>query len=373
MLFRSENISGFFFILENCQFKKCEFRNSRFSHLEFCWDNIEFAHCYFRNVQFDEGALYNIFFSNCEMYSTNLLGFVPLSNVCFTKCNIENSQFQSLVYYQDEKEIDTEFPDLKFQGCSIEFSTFNSVDFINSFLVDVNLYKSSFIDCRIGKNTFINTKEDRFPNYASIDFQTIIKSDTIDSETLKRYFNIYDSDLKSTITQITTRIDFNTIFISYSFKDKVLANQINQILNQRGVKTFIWEKDAPGGKRLDDIMSVNIKKHDKILFIASQYSIKSKACQFEISQGRKKQEETWDSVFFPIHIDDFLFKVQQNQIRPIEKQDEYWENIKEIKRINSIDFSRFNTNEINLVDLESSVDNIIKEFKLKNGSAQQKI
>jgi hypothetical protein len=80
-------------------------------------------------------------------------------------------------------------------------------------------------------------------------------------------------------------------------------------------------------------MSGNIKKHDKILFIASANSIKSKACQYELSEGRKKQGSSWETVFFPIHIDDFLFTVKKSQIRPTSMTEEYWENIKELKRI----------------------------------------
>lgn len=363
-----ENIWGFFFILNNCQFKSCDFRNSRFSHLEFCWDKIDFDNCFFMNVQFDEGGLYNISFNKCEIRSFNLLGFIPISNVVFLNCGIENGQFQSLAYYEDDNEIDDEFLDLLFQDCDIEFSTFNSVDFINSALIDIYLYKSSFTNCRIGKNTISFTKETKLKNYASIDFQTIIKSEKINIKILEKYFNIFDSNLKKTITQITHKIEFKTVFISYSFKDKEIANQINRMLNRRGVKTFIWEKDAPGGQRLDDIMSRNIKSHDRILFISSQFSIKSKACQFEISQGRKKQEETWDNIFFPIHIDDFLFKVNMSQIRPINKRDEYWENIEEIKRVNSVDFSKFNIPNPNTFEMEAAIDRIVDELKLTNGS-----
>lgn len=366
---RFENIWGFFFILNNCQFESCEFRNSRFSHLEFSWDSVEFNHCFFMNVQFDEGGLYDIIFKKCEIRSFNLLGFVPISNVQFLSCSIENGQFQSLAYHENDDDIDNEFLDLIIQDCSIEFSTFNSVDFINSVIVDTHLYKSSFTNCRIGNDTIKCTKEPKLKNYASIDFQSIVKSEKIDSEILRIYFHIFDNNLKDTITQITSKIEFKSIFISYSFKDKGIANQINRMLKRRGVKTFLWEKDAPGGQRLDDIMSSNIRKHDKILFISSQFSIKSKACQFEISQGRKKQEETWDNIFFPIHIDDFLFNVKMSQIRPIEKRDEYWENIKEIKRVNSVDFSKFNTQNPNVDELEEAVNLVVNELKLANGSA----
>jgi hypothetical protein len=105
--------------------------------------------------------------------------------------------------------------------------------------------------------------------------------------------------------------------------------------------TFLWEYDSPGGKSLKNIMSSNIKNKDRVLFIASENSIKSKACQFELSKGREKQEITWNDVFFPIHIDNFLFDLEKEKIRPIESQGEYWKNIQELRKLNSLDFSNF--------------------------------
>ncbi len=103
----------------------------------------------------------------------------------------------------------------------------------------------------------------------------------------------------------------------------------------------MWEKDAPAGKPLEEIMTSGITAHDKLLFIASEHSIKSKACQFELTTARKKQEQSWENVFFPLKIDDYIFKVKKSQIRPSELADEYWKNIEEIKSVNMIDFSEF--------------------------------
>lgn len=125
----------------------------------------------------------------------------------------------------------------------------------------------------------------------------------------------------------------------------------------------MWEKDAPGGGYLEDIMSNNVRSHETLLFIASQHSLKSKACQFELSEGNKMQEETWNNIFFPIHIDNYLFEIKENQIRPIEKQKEYWANIQELKRTNSKNFTNFSSPEkINLNLLEKEILNHIIRY-----------
>ena len=134
---------------------------------------------------------------------------------------------------------------------------------------------------------------------------------------------------------------------------------MNDSLKKKGISTFLWEKDAPGGKGLKKIMKENVKKHDRLLFIASENSIKSKACHFELSEGRLKQETMWKDILFPIHIDNYLFEVEKDDIRPFESQDEFWLNIQELKEINSIDFSHLK-DKIGKIEFDNKIMELIK-------------
>ncbi|MBC8054601.1 MAG: TIR domain-containing protein [Sphingobacteriaceae bacterium] len=336
-----ENIWAFFLDLQKCEFINCEFRNSRFSHAQPGWNELIFRDCYFRNIEFDEGYMANTIFERCYIVGLDLIG-QELFNTHFLDCHIENSQFQSVVYYPPDYDIaDETADDVVFSNCDIQFCYFATSDFRNSSFHDSTLYLCAFINCVLANESIISENKNLAPNYASLDFQTILKSELTDPVILQNYFNIQLPDVKAQIEKISSRIAFKKVFISYSFKDKDFAVALNKILNKNGIKTFLWEKDAPGGAYLEDIMSQNVRDHDTLLFIASENSIKSKACQFELSEGRKKQEETWNNVFFPIHIDNYIFEVRQNQIRPISKASEYWDNIEELKRINSKDFTNF--------------------------------
>jgi uncharacterized protein YjbI with pentapeptide repeats len=363
-----ENIFGFFLDLKGCKFKNCRFKNSRFSHFDFTtpdtsWDNIHFIKSKFENVRFDEGHMYNIYFDECDFEKLDLW-LERTINVNFINCSIDKSFITSTEYYDQSKIYGDDLLDLFFDNGRIYDSVFSGGDLRNSSFLDVSIFKGVFINCKLDKHTFQSTKDLPYPSYASIDLQTILKSDDLDSSILKKYFNIHAPDIKKIALGITSEINFKSVFISYSFKDKSFANLLNDQLTKNGVKTFLWEKDAPGGKLLEDIMEINIKNHDRILFIASQYSIKSKACQFELSQARKKQEATWTNDFFVLHIDNYLFEVEKNKIRPISKANEYWSNIKEIRRVNSMNFSEFNSGNFNRDKFESAVLDIITELKI---------
>ena len=125
----------------------------------------------------------------------------------------------------------------------------------------------------------------------------------------------------------------------------------------------MWEKDAPPGKTLKKIMKENVKKYDRIIFIASINSIRSKACQFELTEGRIKQAELWTDVFFPVTIDNYLFAVEKFDIKPISNQEECWQNITELREINSMDFTPFINDEFNQEEYDSMIFKLVKELK----------
>lgn len=357
-----EGIWGFFCIFQDCEFEECSFRNSRLSHLELDWNTVHFYKCQFRNVELDEGAIFNLTFKDCDLNNCSLIGLIPSENVRFYNCTIESSLFQSMQHYENDEEVnrDDDFIDILFYDCIVEGTNFHRMNFRNGRFVDSILYKTSFMDCVLESESFIITKELKYQSYSSMDFQTILQSKDVESKILSYYFNIKNkTNLKEIISSMTTQKNFFTVFISYSFKDSEFAKKINNGLNNKGIRTFMWEKDASGGKPLDEIMTSGIGAHDKLLFIASENSIKSKACQFELTTARKKQEASWDNVFFPITIDNYLFNVKKSQIRPIELANEYWENIEEIKRVNALDFTTFVSEDYSEADFDLKLNKII--------------
>lgn len=363
-----EGLFGFFCIFQNTDFKNCEFRNSRFSHLELDWSGLFFEKCYFKNMEIDEGSMYYITFLNCSFSTFNLSGHFPIENLRFYGCQIDESNFSNISYYAEDEEIirDDEYIDILFQDCNIMSSNFHGLNLKNSRFIDSNFYKSGFTDCILDNECFINTYEIKIENYTTIDFQTILKSDNLNFTILSNYFNVKNNiNLKELVLSMTSKKKFSTVFISYSFKDSEIAKKINDYLNNNNIRTFIWEKDAPGGKPLEDIMTSGIGAHDKLLFISSENSIKSKACQFELTTAKNKQEKTWQNIFFPIIIDHYLFSVKKNQIRPLEYANEYWNNIEEIKSVNALDFSHFNNEEFDELEFSKIMEKVIQGLKIE--------
>jgi uncharacterized protein YjbI with pentapeptide repeats len=361
---RFEHLFGFFCTFNSCTFKKTTFFNLRFSHIEFDWKNLIFESCFFKGVQLDEGMLFNVTFSECTFEMFYMFDFQWIETVFFIKCQIQNFKITSVLYLLENDRVDPYCPDFYFDTCSFELGNFSGVDLRNSIILNTMMFNTSFVDCEMSEETISVTKQLKFESNAFIDFQTILKSAQINPAILSSYFNINDANIIDTVKLITTKVEYKNVFISFSFKDLKFAKRLHQVLTDKGIRSFFWIKDAPPGELLEDIMTRGIRGNDKILFIGSESSIKSPACQFELSEGRKKQAEAWETILFPIHIDKFLFTVSKGNIHPLEKADEYWKNIEELRRINSTDFSSFNKDRINSEKFKEAVAFIIAQLKL---------
>ncbi len=254
--------------------------------------------------------------------------------------------------------------DLVFEDCNIQYSLFKSVEFIDTFFKGCELSKNTFSDCILFDYNFDKTNNKKGWGTNSIDIKTLNESENLSKDLLKKIFNQEERVQQLIKNELSNKI-MNSVFISYSLKDAKIANAINQFLKDNNVSTFLWEKNALGGQPLKSIMKSNIDSNDRLLFIASGNSLKSEACHYELTQGRKKQDKLWKTILFPIHIDSFLFDIDFDDIRPKPKKDEFWENIQELRDINSLDFTEFKSGIAkNKKEFEEKMNFLLESLKI---------
>ena len=322
----------------NCKFIDCKFYESKFLELDL--RDCIFDSCTIMGLEFSDVISERLLFIDCpEVLDLRLRGF-GTRTIIFVRCYLHHLDIESIRFSESYPK-ENEAEKIDFKDCVIKESSFDRIDFTKSVFRECSLALIQISSCELSSETFDYSNKTPGNEFNMIDIRTILNSPTIEKSVLENIFGINSSDIKEYLIDLTSKIEFQSIFISYSFADKQFAKTINETLNRRGIMTFLWEYDSPGGKTLENIMSSNIKNKDRVLFIASRDSIKSKACQFELSKGREKQEITWNDVLFPIHIDNFLFELKKGQIRPIENQEEYWKNMEELRKLNSLDFTNF--------------------------------
>lgn len=341
-----DDINSWGAIYENCVFTHSTLSKAGFYECDII--NCSFNGCMANYFLFSDTSLSDVQFNYCGELLEFYFGGTAASNVSFKNSHIAHSRFEPNLTGEEKR-------NYIFDSSLVTSCYFDNNNLSKSFFTNCALNKSIFANCYLSSSTFSSDNITENNEFASIDFHTINQSDRLNEDTLRKVFGIVEADVKSFTSGLSNDVVLQSVFISYSFKDKLFANRLNEALRSKGVLTFLWEKDAPGGRPLRRIMMENVKSFDRLLFLASTNSIKSQACQFELSEGRKKQDVNWTTVFFPIHIDNYLFEVQKDDVRPREKQDEYWKNICELKEINSVDFSVFNAHKFDAIEFDKAV------------------
>jgi uncharacterized protein YjbI with pentapeptide repeats len=364
---------------QNCDFINCTVERVVFRKCEL--NECGFERCssrFYFNIS--ESYLYDSSFNDCRLEGVEVSG-TDTSDILFENCTLSMGRFQatftyrSNLIYTPEQYLDEEaralieskevYDDLVFNKCRIEFMDFRMLNLIDIKFLECQISKCSFNECILYEYNIDDSNNQEGWGTNSIDLSTLKQSQLIGQKTLNAVFNI-GSDNQSSIQEMLKERVMSSVFISYSLKDSTIAHRINDLLKKSEVTTFLWERDAPGGITLKSIMKSSIEAKDRLLFIASENSLKSEACHFELSEGRKKQDKLWKTILFPVHLDDFLLSIDYESIRPRHKREEYWQNILELRDINSLDFTAFKSGTNGREeDFEKAMKMLVESLKIR--------
>lgn len=101
---------------------------------------------------------------------------------------------------------------------------------------------------------------------------------------------------------IQSQLSFHSCFISYSHKDELFAKRLNSRMRKAGVHVWYAPEDVQGGQKLHEQIEVEIKKHDKLLIVLSENSLKSEWVITEIIEARKAELKSKRRKLFPIRL-----------------------------------------------------------------------
>lgn len=134
---------------------------------------------------------------------------------------------------------------------------------------------------------------------------------------------------------------YYNLFISYSFKDRDFANIIYDRLVLRGMNVTMYEKDEPSCT-LTKYMHESVTENERMLFIASENSLKSDACHFELTTCFDQMAaENDDAKLTAIRLDNYILNPELLTNRMV-KEDRKANIIKLRSCISINQFSDFN-------------------------------
>lgn len=96
----------------------------------------------------------------------------------------------------------------------------------------------------------------------------------------------------------------NSCFISYSGKDRNFAEKLNADLQKAGVRSWFAPEEMKMGDKSRQRVNQQIRIHEKLLIVLSEFSIESTWIQQEVEAALEEERNRNRSVIFPIRIDE---------------------------------------------------------------------
>ncbi len=177
-------------------------------------------------------------------------------------------------------------------------------------------FGSTVIACDLADAQLTDTQH-QFPSYIAVGAIRSIRGPL--PEPFLRGCGLSDDDIKYFKSKIGAKPKHHSCFISYCTADEQFATKLHNDLQQSGVRCWKWDHDARTGRELWSEISDAIRKHDKLVLLASQSSLKSPAVNREIERAIREEDDRRQKatelgttapidVLFPIRLDEFIFK-----------------------------------------------------------------
>jgi hypothetical protein len=180
-------------------------------------------------------------------------------------------------------------------------------------LRETNLSKTNLSGAIVGYTAFVNVDLseviglETVTHYgpSSIGIDTIYKSKGKIPHIFLRGAGVPEFFIENMAGLVGTGIEFYSLFISYSSKDKEFAERLHADLQDKGVRCWKDDHDMRGGRKLQEQIDEAIRLHDKLLLILSTNSMESEWVKTEISKAHKREIKEGKRILFPIRLCSF--------------------------------------------------------------------
>lgn len=258
------------------------------------------------------------FLANCDLEKANLWGVnleqanlvgADLSGANLSHANLRGAELV-LANFERAYTIETNLRDTNLSSARlIGTSTFRS-DFRGASM------SGTVISCdlseAVGLDSTVHTSR------SSVSIETILGFGEEFPESFLRGCGLRDEEIAYFRSVVGRPIRCYSCFISYSTKDEEFAARLHNDFQAAGIRCWKWDHDARTGRPIWGEIDQAIRRHDKVVLIASENSLRSPAVNREIERAiqeedrriKEKQAGKFDGevdVLFPVRVDNYLF------------------------------------------------------------------
>lgn len=145
---------------------------------------------------------------------------------------------------------------------------------------------------------------------SSIGIDTFFLSKGRIPEVFLRGAGVPDAFIKNTASLAGVPEDFYSCFISYSSKDKALAERLHADLQGKGVRCWFAPEDIKTGDKFRVKIDEAVRFFDKLLLLLSKHSVNSDWVEKEVETAFEKERRSKHTVLFPVRLDEAVMKIE---------------------------------------------------------------
>ncbi len=198
-----------------------------------------------------------------------------------------------------------------FAGANLSETVLYDASFKEAYLVRANFQnaecnRTSFKNTDLSASMGLDTIRHSGPSTLGID--TLYRSKGNIPEIFLRGCGVPD-DMIAYIRSIKGAIQYYTVFISYSSKNRDFSQRLYNDLQGAGIRCWFDQGSLKGGELFWEVIDQAIIQFDKVIVVLSEDAIKSPNVEREVLQALAKEQQLREqdihkTVLFPITLDD---------------------------------------------------------------------
>lgn len=258
---------------------------------------VVLSYCWFMNTDFTRANLTGALLDSTILVGANFTGCILVDAILvhadLTGANLTHANLTGAVLGL-----------AKLQGTKVSNAIFTSAVFGITVLGGLDL------SATIG----LETAKHQQPSTIGVD--TIFRSKGNIPEVFLRGVGVPDAFIQYAATLSGQSIEYYSCFISYSHEDKAFAQQLHDVLQSKGIRCWLDEKQLSPGDHIHRKIDEAIRLRDKVLLCCSKASLQSWWVEQEITKAINKEQQLWKErgeqvlAIIPLDLDGFLFDPQ---------------------------------------------------------------
>jgi hypothetical protein len=145
---------------------------------------------------------------------------------------------------------------------------------------------------------------------SSVGIDTYFRSGDNIPPVFLRGAGVPDSFIQYAASLVGVPFEFYSCFISYSTRDKALAERLYADLQGSGVRCWFAPEDLKTGDRFRVKIDEAVRVYDKLLLLLSKHSVSSDWVEKEVETAFEKERKQKHIVLFPVRVDSAVMKIE---------------------------------------------------------------